>query len=69
MSSLHNLDADPFPHLRELLSPQRLGQDVCKLVVGANVVDFNLAFFHAISYVVIPYINVLTSIMMHWIFT
>ena len=69
MSSLHSLDADPTPHLRELLSSQRFGQDICKLIVGANVVDFTLAFFHAIPYVMIPYINVLTSIMMHWILT
>jgi hypothetical protein len=59
------LDADPSSHLQELQSTQRLGQNIGKLIIGANIVDFNLALLYTLSYVVILRINVLTPVMMH----
>jgi hypothetical protein len=59
------LDADPSSHLQELQSTQRLGQNIGKLIIGANIVDFNLALLYTLPYVVILRINVLTPVMMH----
>jgi hypothetical protein len=59
------LDADPSSHLQELQSTQKLGQNIGKLIIGANIVDFNLALLYTLPYVVILRINVLTPVMMH----
>jgi hypothetical protein len=59
------LDVDPFSHLQELQSIERLGQNIGKLIIGANIVDFNLALLYTLPYVVILRINVLTPVMMH----
>jgi hypothetical protein len=59
------LNADPFSHFQELQSTQRLGQNIGKLIIGANIVDFNLALLYTLPYVVILRINMLTPIMMH----
>ena len=57
------------PHLCELSSFQRLGQDICKLVIDANVVDFNLALLSTLPYAVILCIDVLALLMLHRVLT
>jgi hypothetical protein len=35
------------------------------MIIGANIVDFNLALLYTLLYVVILRINMLTPVMMH----
>ena len=63
----HITDTELLTHLDELDSPKWFRQDVYKLSVGANVLNFCNAITDTFSDVMIPCINVFASLMIHWI--
>ena len=63
----HIADTKLLTHLDELDPPMWLHQDVYKLSVGANVLNFCNAITDTLSNVMIPCINVFASLLIHWI--
>ena len=55
--------ANPSPELQKLESSKCFGEDVGKLIVGADVVDVDPTFFHTLTNEVVSYLNVFASIM------
>jgi len=50
-----------IPYLAKPLLIKRLGENVGKLIIGANTLNCNATFHLMISYEVMPYVNVLCS--------
>jgi hypothetical protein len=48
-------------------TPKRFGQDVCKLLIGAYMIDVNFTSVNTVTDEVIPCIYVFASFMMNWI--
>ena len=67
-SNLHLDDTEFHPHLDETSPSQSLGQNVRQLLIGSDMIDVNLVFFDAETDVVKLDVDVLTSIMVNWVF-
>lgn len=62
---LHDGHPNLLPHLMEFQSPERLRQDVCQLIMCADVFNSNRAPLDTFSDEVKPGINVFASLMIH----
>jgi hypothetical protein len=58
-------DAELLPHLDELDTAQRLGENVGKMAVGTDVIDLHLAIFNTLTNEVVLHVNVLGPFMVH----
>lgn len=65
---MHRDDTEFLPHLHEPDLPQRLGEDVSELAVGADVVNVEFAFFAAPTDVLLHDVDVLAPVVVNRIF-
>ena len=63
----HIIDTELLTQLDELDSPKWLRQDAYKLSASADVLHLCNAITDALSYVMIPSVNVLAPFMVYWI--
>ena len=67
MCSLYMMNAKSRAQLAESLAPQCLGADVRQLLHRPNGLNLNPVLLDTLTNVMIFYINMLTSVVEHWI--
>ena len=60
-------DANSFSQILKLNATKCLGQNICELVFCADVLDRDSSILNAVPDVVVPRVDVLATVMVHWI--